>query len=87
MRNPQRGPRPQLSMAIVKYALLDVVGMVLFALGVAFFARGPGAFFAGVPGNAAEAAVLTGGGIFLMGFAAMRILREIMQQQGRIGDE
>ena len=84
MRNPQRGPRPQLTLAILKFALLDVVGMVLLAIGLAYLVQGPGAFFATFPSTTAEAVVLTLGGVAVMGYAAVRILREVMRQQGRI---
>lgn len=84
MHNPQRGPRPQLTGAIVKYALIDVVGMVLLALGLAFLARGPGVFFAAFPSTTLEAVVTTAAGVLLMGYAAVRLLREVMKQQGRL---
>lgn len=81
MHNPQRPPRPQLTLAILKFALIDIVGMVLLALGVAWFARGPGAFFKSFPSTTAEAAVIAAAGIFVMVYAASRILREILTQK------
>ena len=80
MHNPQRTPRARLTLAILKFALLDIVGMILFALGIAWFAKGPGAFFNAFPSTTAEAVVLTAAGIVTMGFAATRILREVMKQ-------
>lgn len=84
MYNPQRPPRPKLTLAILKFALLDIVGMILLALGLAWFAQGPGAFFKTFPSTTAEAGVVTLAGIFIMAYAASRIVREIMRQQGRI---
>jgi uncharacterized membrane-anchored protein len=80
MRNPQRRPRARLTLAILKFALLDIVGMLVFALGLGWFARGPGAFFDRFPGNTAEAVVFTAAGVVIMGYAASRILREVMKQ-------
>jgi uncharacterized membrane-anchored protein len=77
-------PRPQLTLAIVKFALLDIVGMVLLALGLAWFAQGPGAFFKSFPSTTAEAVVVTAAGVVVMGYAASRIVREILKQQGRV---
>ena len=81
MHNPQRPPRPQLTLTILKFALVDIIGMVLLALGLAWFAQGPGAFFKSFPSTTAEAGVLTAAGIFLMAYAAVRILREILTQK------
>lgn len=86
MRNPQRGPRPQLTLAMIKFALLDVVGMILLALGLAWFVQGPSAFFDRFPSTTAEAVIALAGGVVVMGYAAARILREVMRQQGRIED-
>lgn len=84
MNNPQRPPRPRLTLAILKFALLDIVGMVLLALGLAWFAQGPGAFFKYFPSTTAEAFVVTAAGVVVMGYAASRIVREILKQQGRV---
>ena len=83
MYNPQRPPRPKLTAAILKYALVDIVGMLLLAVGLAWFAQGPGAFFKTFPSTTGEALVLTVAGVVLMGYAASRILREVMRQQQR----
>lgn len=83
MYNPQRPPRPKLTGTILKYALLDIVGMVLLAIGLAWFAQGPGAFFKTFPSTTGEAIVLTAAGVVLMAHAAARILREVMRQQQR----
>jgi membrane protein DedA with SNARE-associated domain len=80
-RNP---PRPQLTLAIIKFALIDVVGMLLLAIGLAYLVQGPGAFFASFPSTQLEALALTAAGVVVMGYAATRILREVMRQQGRL---
>ena len=84
MYNPQRAPRPRLTAAILKFALLDVVGMLLLALGLAYLVQGPSAFFAAFPGSTPEAVVTALAGVVVMAYAATRILREVMRQQGRV---
>jgi len=84
MYNPQRTPRPKVTLVMLKFALLDIVGMILLALGLAWFAQGPGAFFKSFPSTTAEAVVATAAGVVLMTYAAMRILREVMKQQGKL---
>ena len=84
MHDPQRPPRPKLTLPILKFAALDILGMILLALGLGWFAQGPGAFFRSFPNTTAEAVVATAAGVVLMTYAAMRILREVMKQQGKI---
>lgn len=81
MFNPNRPPRPRLTFAILGYAALDAVGMIVLALGLAHLARGPGVFFATFPSSTVEAVVLTAAGTFLMLWSGARILREIIRQQ------
>ena len=80
MFNPHRGPRPRLTLAILRYAALDAVGMVLLAIGLAHLSRGPGIFFANFPSTTAEAVILTAAGVALMFWSGARILREIARQ-------
>jgi len=77
---PSRPPRPRLTLSILRYALVDVLGMVLFAVGAAYLARGPGVFFAGFPDSNVSAIIATASGLVLMFWAAARILREVAGQ-------
>jgi threonine/homoserine/homoserine lactone efflux protein len=88
MLNPNRAPRPQLTAAMLGYAVADVVGMILLALGLAFLTRGPGIFFKNFPSTSGEAILLTVAGGALMLWSAAQILRQIAHQQDarRAGD-
>jgi hypothetical protein len=77
MLNPNRTPRPQLTLAMLGYALVDVFGMILLALGLAFLTRGPGIFFARFPSTTGEAVLLTATGAVLMLWSAAQILRRV----------
>lgn len=81
MFNPNRPPRPQLTAAILGCAAVDIVGMILLALGLAHLTRGPGIFFASFPSTTAEAIMLTVGGAAVMLWAGAQILRQIARQQ------
>ena len=83
--NPQRGPRPRLTLAILRYAVVDVLGMVLFALGLAYLVRGPGVFSVHFPSGTADAVISLLAGLALMFWGASRILREVITQQSRSG--
>jgi hypothetical protein len=72
--NP-RPPRPRLKPAVLLYLALDLVGMVLFASGVLWFAQGRTLFISGYPTSAFEAGVALVGGLLLMIWSAARILR------------
>ena len=75
-----RPPRPSLTGPIFLYALVDVFGLSCVGIGASWFAAGKGAIFEGFPASTAEAAVCTVGGIVVMLWAVVRILREISKQ-------
>ena len=79
MLNPSRPPRARLTLPIVGWAAVDIAGMVLLALGGAWFREGD-IFIAGFPGSAAEAGASVLAGIAIMFWAATRILREVARQ-------
>ena len=82
MFNPNRTPRPRLTLAILGFALVDIVGMVVLALGLAHLTRGPGVFVAGFPSSSLQAVTLTLVGAGLMFWAGAQILGQIARQQG-----
>ena len=90
MHNPSglpRTARPRLTLAILRYALVDVLGMVLFAVGAAYLARGPGVFFDTFPDTTASAVIAAASGLLLMFWAAARILREVARQTASGSDD
>lgn len=77
----RRNPRPyRLTWTIVAFALLDVVGMVGFAVGLAWLVKGQALLFRHFPDSQGEALVALVGGLALMVFAASRMLRDILNQ-------
>ena len=72
--------RPQLTLKILFYAIFDVAGMILFATGALWLAKGQALFVPDFPANTAEAFVALAGGLLLMFWAAARILRELLNR-------
>ncbi len=81
MFNPNRTPRPRLTLPILGHAVLDAVGMIILAVGLAYLTRGPGVFFADWPSSMFGAIVMTIAGAALMLWAGAQILRHIGAQQ------
>ena len=80
---PSQSPlRPRLTLALLGFAVIDVVGMVLFATGAMWFAHGKPLFIPDYPTGPFEAGVAIAGGLLLMLWAASRILREILRRPG-----
>ncbi len=81
--------RPQLTLPIFLWALVDVVGMLLVSLGVVYFVYGAGRIFARFPGSTAEAAIVLAAGAGIMIWAAGNIVREMVKQPqfGNDGDD
>lgn len=77
--------KPQLTLRIFLWGLVDVVGMLLVSLGAVHFVYGPGRIFASFPGTTAEAVVVLAVGGAIMLWAAGNILREMMKQP-HLGD-
>jgi hypothetical protein len=81
MFNPNRTPRPRLTLPILGYAAIDAFGMIVLAVGLAFLTRGPGVFSSRFPTTTAEAVVATVAGAALMLWSGAQILRHIGKQQ------
>lgn len=82
--------KPQLTLTIFLWGLVDVVGMALFSVGLVYFLRGPGALFKSFPTTLGEAIVTFAVGTGIMIYAAGNILREMMKQPhmfDQIGDK
>ena len=75
MHRPQR---PQLTLKVLFYAVFDVLGMLLFASGATWLAKGQSLFVANFPDGIFEALVMSLAGIALMIWAAAQILRELV---------
>lgn len=71
--------RPRLTLAILAFAAIDIVGMVLFATGAMWFAHGKPLFIPNYPTGPFEAGIAGIGGLLLMFWAASRILRELLR--------
>jgi hypothetical protein len=81
------GPGPaqsSLAPALVRFALLDLAGMLLLAIGVMYLIQGPGAIFDAFPSTQTEAVMLCVAGIGFMGYAAVGVLREVARRQRSI---
>jgi len=72
--------RPQLTPMVLFYALFDVLGMVVFATGGAWFSTGKTLFIPNFPSSAFEAVLAILAGVALMIWAAAQILRELIKR-------
>ena len=77
---PQGKKRFSMTLPMFGYALLDVVGMVAFAVGLAHLAgKGP-LFFNNFPSTTGEAVLSAIAGLGLMLWSAAKILGETLKQ-------
>ena len=75
----QNTPRIRPTPTILFYALIDVVGIVLFATGALWlFQGGMHLFFQGFPNSTVQAVATLIGGLLLMVLSVAKILREIL---------
>lgn len=77
MPRPATHPVARLNPKLALYLCVDLFGFLCLALGVAWFAGGPGVIFDHFPRSTAEAAASAAGGIVVIGWAISRILREL----------
>ncbi|MBK7354644.1 hypothetical protein [Propionivibrio sp.] len=80
MPQTRQSLRPQLTLSIMLFAVLDVVGMVCFATGVMWLVRRQSLFIPNFPTHWAEAIGILVAGLLLMLWAAGRILREMISR-------
>ena len=65
------------------FAIFDGIGMILFATGALWFAKGQSLFIPGYPGNMLEAMATLIGGLMLMLWAAAQIVRELIKRRAK----
>ena len=70
-------PLARLGPKLALYLCADLFGFLCLALGVAWFAGGPGVILDGFPRSTAEAVASAAGGVVVIGWAINRILREL----------
>lgn len=70
-------PLARLGPKLALYLCADLFGFLCLALGVAWFAGGPGVILDGFPRSTAEAVASAAGGVVVIGWAISRILREL----------
>jgi len=70
---------------ILMWAAVDIVGVLLLALGAAYLVRGPGFFFAQVPDSTFGAVVCVVLGLGTICVAAVRMLTEVFKQMPDAG--
>ena len=83
MQTSQPSWRPRLTLAILAFAAIDIIGMVLLATGAMWFAHGKPLFIPDYPTGPVEAGSAIAAGLLLMFWAAARILRELLRQRSR----
>ena len=76
----QNAPRPRPTAKILFYALLDIVGMVLFATGALWLFQDTHLFFRTFPSTTMEASTALAGGLLLMVVSVAKILREVLSR-------
>jgi len=69
------------------YAIFDVLGMVFFASGALWFARGQSLFIPDFPSTMAGALAAIVGGFLLMLWAAALFLRELIKRPVNVVEE
>ena len=72
--------RPRLTLKILLYAIVDVVGMATFAAGALWLTQGSTPFLEGFPADRMQAIAAAGGGVLLMFWAATQILRQLIRR-------
>ena len=79
----QRSPLPRLTPAFWGWALLDIVGVLILAVGAAWLIEGRASILPGFPANAVHAwsCVVIGAGLLFV--AAVKMLVEVMHATSR----
>ena len=72
--------RPQLTFQMMQWALVDVVGLSILAIGGLYLVRGRAAF-TNFPSSTVEAVALVAAGVVLVFVAAVKMLAEVLAQQ------
>lgn len=72
--------RPKLTAMVMFYALFDVLGMIVFATGGAWFSAGKTLFIRDFPDSTLAAVLCMLAGFALMLWAAAQIVRELIKR-------
>ena len=83
MQSVEKPQQPQFAWSIVIYAIVDAVGVVLFATGALWLAQGEATLFSGFPANTADALMTTFSGLVLITWAASRIIGVLIKRPSR----
>jgi hypothetical protein len=78
--------RPKLTFSIMQWALLDVAGLLVLAIGGLYLIRGDAAF-AGFPSSTLEAVACVVVGVGVVFVAAVKMLAEVMAQAPASGQD
>ena len=83
MQNTQTPQQSRFPLSIVVYAVIDAVGVVLFATGALWLAQGEATLFTGFPADTADALMTTVSGLLLTTWAASRIIGVLIKRPTR----
>ena len=78
-----RSPLPRLTPAFWGWALLDIVGVLILAVGAAWLIEGRASILPGFPANAVHAWSCVVGGGALLFVAAIKMMVEVMHASSR----
>ena len=81
--NTRQSPLPRLTPAFWGWALLDIIGVLVLAVGAAYLMEDRASILPGFPANTLQAWVCIGGGIVTVFIAAVKMLVEVMHAASR----
>ena len=79
----RQSPLPRLTPAFWGWALLDIVGVLVLAVGAAYLMEDRASILPGFPANTLQAWICIGGGIVTVFIAAVEMLVEVMHAASR----
>ncbi|WP_374487003.1 hypothetical protein [Zoogloea sp.] len=76
-------PLPRLTPAFWAWAAIDMIGVVVLAVGAAYLMEDRASLLPGFPANSMQAWICVGGGIVAVFIAAVKMLVEVMHAASR----
>ena len=76
-------PLPRLPLAFWAWAAIDMIGVLVLALGAAYLMEDRASLLPGFPANSLQAWICVGGGIVAVFIAAVKMLVEVMHAASR----
>lgn len=76
-------PLPRLTLAFWAWAAIDMIGVLVLALGAAYLMEDRASLLPGFPANSLQAWICVGGGIVTVFIAAVKMLVEVMHAASR----